>query len=242
MHARSGHLGRVAARGLLTLNGSLMQRFPNRCSAAPGERRLRFAALAAVTVALAACGAKSPDTAAGIAAGTSKAATRSAAATHIVACTLMPKEEMNALTGATFTTAVPTDDALSFESRCQYAAEGDPSSMSLDVQWLDPHDYSDPATHAALQKASMGGAKLGGKLTEGISGSGPPGMPPSGPVDGIGDEATLNMMLLTARKGDYTISVQIIPSNMMALMTDSTYGKALVGKEKAVALKTLAKL
>ena len=111
--------------------------------------------------------------------------------------------------------------------------------MSLNINWVNPADYSDPAEHAALQKASMGGAKLGGKVTAGM-----PGIPgiASGPVEGVGEEATINMMLLTARKGDYTVMVQIIPTDMMALMTDSSAANAYVEKEKAVARKVLAKL
>jgi hypothetical protein len=49
-------------------------------------------------------------------------------------------------------------------------------------------------------------------------------------------------MLLTARKGDYTITVQIIPINMSAILTDSTVAIALVAKEKAIARRVLAKV
>jgi hypothetical protein len=158
---------------------------------------------------------------------------------RVVACTLMPKEEMNALTGASYTTTESNDDGHSSESSCHYSTASDPAGMSLSVNWVSPSDYSDPAEHAALQRAAMGGAKLGGKLTAGM-----PSLPgaPSGPVEGVGDEATTNMMMLTARKGDYTVMVQIIPTDMMALVTDTSVASALVEKEKIVARKVLAKL
>ncbi|MEO7104726.1 MAG: hypothetical protein ABI311_15085 [Gemmatimonadaceae bacterium] len=158
---------------------------------------------------------------------------------RVVACTLMPKEEMNALTGASYTTTESNDDGHSSESSCHYFTTSDPAGMSLSIDWVNPSDYSDPAEHAALQEASMGGAKLGGKLTAGM-----PGIPgvPNGPIEGVGEEATVNMMLLTARKGDYTVMVQIIPTDMMTLMTDTTAANAFVEKEKAVARKVLTKL
>ncbi len=158
---------------------------------------------------------------------------------RVVACTLMPKEEMNALTGASYTTTESNDDGHSSQSNCHYFTASDPAGMSLNIDWVSPSDYSDPVEHAALQKAAMGGAKLGGKLTAGM-----PTIPgaETGPIDGIGDEATINMMMLTARKGDYTITVQIIPTDMMTLMTDTTAARGFVEKEKVVARKVLAKL
>ena len=102
------------------------------------------------------------------------------------------------------------------ESSCHYSSETDPAGLSLDLQWIEPSDYSSPAEHAALQAAGMGGAKLGGKLTESVvpnanAADGGPLHIRSGPVEGVGDEATQSMLLLTARKGDYTLMVQIVP-------------------------------
>jgi hypothetical protein len=64
---------------------------------------------------------------------------------------------------------------------------------------------------------------------------------PSGPVEGVGDEATQNMLLLTARKGDYTLMVQIIP-DIMALMKDSTAARQVVEKERNLARAVFSKV
>ena len=82
---------------------------------------------------------------------------------------------------------------------------------------------------------------MAGKITGGMGGGAIGGMT-NGPVEGVGDAATMSMMLLTARKGDYTVTVQIIPTNMMAMMTDSTVAIALAEHEKAIARKVLASL
>lgn len=189
----------------------------------------------ALAVGVVACGKPNGAAAQG---GKSDTATRTENS-RVVACNLMPKEEMNALIGTAYTATESNDDGHSSQSSCHYATESDPAGMSLSVNWVNPSDYSDPAEHAALQRASMGGAKLGGKLTEGM-----PSLPgaPSGSVEGVGDEATTNMMMLTARKGDYTVVVQIIPTDMMAVMTDTTVARTLVEKEKIVARKVLSKL
>lgn len=190
----------------------------------------------AVAMALIACGSKAGGAVAQN--GKSDNAPRTGDP-RVVACTLMPKEEMNAITGTSYTTTESNDDGHSSQTNCHYFTASDPAGMSLSIDWVNPDDYSNPAEHAALQKAAMGGAKLGGKLTAGM-----PTIPgaETGPVEGIGDEATINMMMLTARKGDYTITVQIIPTDMMTLMTDTTAAKGFVEKEKAVARKVLAKL
>ncbi len=162
-------------------------------------------------------------------------------ASRVVACTLMPKEEVSEIVGETYTKAESDDDGHSTSTNCHYATEANPAGMSIGLQWISADDYSDPAEHLALQKAAIGGAKLGGNLTGGMAPGGIKGMP-SGPIADVGDEATQSMTLLTARKGDYTVMVQIIPTNMMALLTDSAVGSALFEKEKAIARKTLAKL
>ena len=158
-------------------------------------------------------------------------------------CTLMPKEEVNATIGSSYTKAEANDDRTS--SSCHYSTDTDPAGMSLDMQWLSPSDYSNPAEHAALQGAAMGGAKLGGKLEAGmVPGAASDGGPlhiPSGPVQGVGDEATQNMLLLTARKGDYTLMVQIVP-DVMKLMQDSTAGRQVLEKEKSLAKAVLSKV
>jgi hypothetical protein len=157
------------------------------------------------------------------------------------ACTLMPKKEVSEIVGEEYTKTESDDDGHSTSTSCHYATETNPAGMTIGLQWISSKDYSDPAEHLALQKASIGGAKLGGNLMGGMVPGGIAGMP-SGPITDVGDEATQSMTLLTARKGDYTVMVQIIPSNMMALMTDSTVARALFEKEKTLARKTLAKL
>jgi hypothetical protein len=160
---------------------------------------------------------------------------------RVAACTLMPKEEVSEIIGEAYTKTESDDDGHSTSTSCHYSTETNPAGMTIGVQWISANDYSDPAEHAALQKASIGGAKMGGSLAGSMAPGGVKGMP-SGPIADVGDEATQSLTLLTARKGDYTVMIQIIPSNMMALLTDSTVGSALFEKEKAIARKTLAKL
>ena len=169
-------------------------------------------------------------------------ATAAAPGTRVVACALMPKEAINTITGGGYTAAESNDDGHSSESGCQYTTATDPAGITFAVSWITARDYSDPAEHAALQKALLGGAKLGGSLVSGtIGGASIPGLP-TGPVEGVGEEATLSMLLLTARKGDYSVMVQIYPADMMKLMTDSTFAIALLEQEKTIARQALAKL
>ena len=63
-----------------------------------------------------------------------------------------------------------------------------------------------------------------------------------GPVEGLGDEATQNLLLLTARKGEYAVMVQICPQDMMKLMTDSTFVIAVLETEKAIVRQSMAEL
>jgi len=159
-------------------------------------------------------------------------------------CTLMPKEEVNATIGSSYTKAEASDERGS--SSCHYSTDTDPAGLSLDMQWLSPSDYSSPAEHAALQGAAMGGAKLGGKLEAGMvpgaaSSDGGPLHIPSGAVQGVGDEATQNMLLLTARKGDYTLMVQIMP-DIMKLAQDTTAGRHVLEQEKNLAKAVLSKV
>ena len=162
-------------------------------------------------------------------------------ASRYAACTLMPKEEVSEIVGEEYSKTESDDDGHSSSSSCHYATETNPAGMTIGLQWIDANEYSDPAEHAALQKASIGGAKLANNLTGGMVPGGIAGMP-SGPIADVGDEATQSMTLLTARKGDYTVMVQIIPTNMMSFLTDSTAARALFEKEKTIARKTLAKL
>lgn len=190
-------------------------------------------AILALAVLLAACsGAKPAD----------KPTASASAGKRVSACALMPKEEVSKLAGESFTTAESNDDGRSSESNCQYANATNPAGITLNITWIDPRDYSNPAEHAALQKAMIGGAKLGGSLvTQTLGGAGLPGLR-SGPVEGLGDDATQNLLLLTVRKGDYSIMVQIYPRDMMKVMTDSTYVLAVLDKEKAIARQTISKL
>lgn len=159
-------------------------------------------------------------------------------------CTLMPKEEVNAAIGSAYTAAEPSDGRT--ESSCHYSSATDPAGLSLDLQWIEASAYSNPAEHAALQSAAMGGAKLGGKLTAGMapgaaSGGGGPLHIPSGPVEGVGDEAMQNLLLLTARKGDYLLMVQII-ADPMQLMQDSTAGPKVLENERKLARSVFSKV
>jgi hypothetical protein len=159
-------------------------------------------------------------------------------------CKLMPKEDVNAAIGSKYTVAEPSDGRN--ESSCHYSSETDPAGLSLDLQWIEASDYSNPAEHAALQAAGLGGAKLGGKLTAGmIPGGTAAGTSPlhitSGPVEGVGDEATQNLLLLTARKGDYLLMVQII-ADPMKLMQDSTAGPTVLEHERTLARSVFSKV
>ena len=156
-------------------------------------------------------------------------------------CALMPKEAVNDVIGTSYTIAEAHDERSS--SSCHYSTEADPTGLSLDLTWIQPSDYSNPAEHLALQKAGLGGAKLGGKLEVGtIPGAdGGPMHLPSGPVEGVGDEATQNLLLLTARKGDYLLMVQIV-ADVMKLMTDSTAGRKVVGQERDIARAVFSKV
>lgn len=196
-------------------------------------------ALLSVVLVAAACGGERGEANAQSGTGDARKDAPRASDRRVAACTLMSKEEMNAVTGASYTNTESNDDGHSTESSCHYFTASDPAGMSLNINWIAPDDYSNPAEHAALQRALLGGSKLGGKITAGM-----PTVPgaSNGPVDGVGEEAVMTMMMLTARKGDYTVMVQIVPTDMMALMTDSTVAKAFVEKEKTVARKVLAKL
>jgi hypothetical protein len=172
-----------------------------------------------------------------------QSASSSVPAGAISMCTLMPKEQVNSIIGTTYTKAEPTDERS--ESSCHYSTDSDPTGLSLNMTWIEPSAYSNPAEHAALQKAGLGGAKLGGKLEAGTvpgaaSADGPLHIA-SGPVEGVGDEATQTMLLLTARKGDYTLMVQIIP-DVMRLMQDSTAGPRVLEQEKNLARAVLSKV
>lgn len=159
-------------------------------------------------------------------------------------CTLLPKEAVNAAIGTAYTTVEASDERSS--SSCHYSTATDPAGLSLDLQWILPSEYSSPEEHAALQAAGMGGAKLGGKLTaqlapEAISTGDGPMHIHSGPVTGVGDEATQNLLLLTARKGDYLLMVQIFP-DPMTLVRDSTAGPRALEQERTIARSLFSKV
>ncbi len=83
---------------------------------------------------------------------------------------------------------------------------------------------------------------MGGKLTAGIAQTGAAGGMPSGPVEGIGDEATVGLALLTARKGDVTLMLQVAPADMLKFVSDPKVSAALFETEKAVMLKAISRL
>lgn len=212
------------------------------CMVDTRTRSLRTLSLVALTAGLAltlnGCRSKTADAAGEVAKTSDATPTPPARAS---ACALMPVEEINGITGESYTTAKSDDDGRSPHSSCHYESPSNPAGASVELQWITPRDYSDPAEHAALQKAALGGATMAGKITGGMGGGAVGGMT-NGPVEGVGDAATMSMMLLTARKGDYTVMVQIIPTNIMALMTDSTVAIALAEHEKAIARKVLGKV
>jgi hypothetical protein len=161
---------------------------------------------------------------------------------RLIACQLITLEEMSALTGQTYSTAEAEDDPTQSSSKCQYTSPTNPAGVSLDIQWITPSEYSSEAEHLALQHASIAGARLGGKLAEGVVPPGAIGGMPSGAVEGVGDEATASMALLTARKGDVTIMLQIFPADMMKFVTDPKVANALFETEKTVMLKAFSRL
>ncbi len=199
----------------------------------------RFAGAGCVlgcALALAACG-RGDDAAA----AREQRVASDAKASPISMCALMPKEAVNDAIGTSYTIAEPHDERSS--SSCHYSTESDPTSLSLDMNWILPSEYSSPAEHLALRKAALGGAKLGGKLEAGtIPGvDGGPMHLPSGAVEGVGDEATQNLLLLTARKGDYTLMVQIV-TDVMKLMADSTAGRKVIAQERDIARAVFSKV
>jgi hypothetical protein len=158
---------------------------------------------------------------------------------RLVACTLITAAEMSELAGQTYTQAESADDGKETSSDCHYHNDIDPTGANLQISWISARDYSDPVEHAALQNAMVGGARLAGKLTGPIASTG--GLR-TGPISGVGDEAYLSMGMLTARKGDVSIMVQISPADMSAFVQDTAVSGALVEREKAVALKVISKL
>jgi hypothetical protein len=161
---------------------------------------------------------------------------------RVSACSLLTQAEISEITSLAITVVDGDDDGRSTQSGCHYwTARESGVGVVLDIHWISPRDYSDPAEHAALQKAMIGGATLGGKLTTEMPGASRPGMH-AGAVDGVGEEATQAMLLLTARKGDYSVMVQIIPLDLQKVLTDSTVAIALQEQEKTIARRTLAKL
>jgi hypothetical protein len=204
------------------------------------DAQLMFALSCAFVLLLAACG-KGGESSAGKARSVAAAAQKAGA---ISMCALMPKEEINAAIGTEYTKAEGSNERSS--SSCHYSTESDPTGLSLDITWIEASDYSNPVQHAALQRAGLAGANLGGKLEAGMvpgaaASDGGPLHIPTGPVDGIGDEATQNMLLLTARKGDYTLMVQIAP-DLTTLMQDTTAGRKVVEQERNLARAVLSKV
>lgn len=167
----------------------------------------------------------------------------SGASGAISMCTLMPAAQVNAIIGTSYTKAEADDDRHG--SKCHYSTEADPTGLSLNLSWIAPDGYSSPAQHAAMQEAAMGGAKLGGKLTDEIvpGAASPSGSLhlASGPVAGVGDEAMQNMLVLSARKGDYTLRV-VIDADMEKLVRDSTEAPHVLEQEKLLARAVLSKV
>jgi hypothetical protein len=208
----------------------------------PTSRAVRARALLSLActgaLLIVACGKHEPPP------GESRAQSRGARSQVVAMCTLMPKEEVNAAIGASYTVTEEKNERTS--SQCHYSTADDAVGLSLELHWIEPGDYSSPARHAAAQEARMGGAKLGEKLTAGMAPeataetNGPMHIP-SGPVQGVGDEAMQNMLVLTARKGDYVIVVVITP-DMSQLVQDSTLGPKVQDNERTLARSVLGKV
>ena len=207
----------------------------------PVKRRARvvFAAGCVSALVLAACNKAGGATAD----GSNSQPLSSTKSGAISMCALMPKEEVNLAIGTSYTKSEAVDDH--HHSNCHYSTETDPTGVSLNVTWIEPGAYSNPAQHAAMQQAALGGAKLGGKLEEGIvPGAESPSSPlhvATGPVEGVGDEAMQNMLVLSARKGDYTLRV-VINADMEKLARDSTEGPRVLEQEKILARAVLSKV
>ena len=163
-------------------------------------------------------------------------------AQRIVACRTVSLEEMSALTGESYSIIEPDDDPTQPSSKCQYTSPTDPAGTTLDIDWITPGEYSSEAEHLAMRQALLGGERLGGSLAKGIVPGEAMKAMPSGAVDSVGDEATVNMGQLAARKGDVRMTVIISPSDMMAFVTDPKVSRAILEKEKAVLRTVISRL
>lgn len=157
-------------------------------------------------------------------------------------CTMVTKEEMQAVTGEPYTVATSDDDPRSASSSCHYATSAEAIPLVVELTWLSDEDASDPATRATMARIPIKVARQGFEnKTAGLpAGASLPGFQ-SRDVSGLGDEAFFSMGTLTVRTGDNTIRI-IMYAEPMRMIQDSTVGHDVVEHEKAVARVVLAKL
>ncbi len=161
---------------------------------------------------------------------------------HYALCSMVTKEEMQAVTGEPYTVATSDDDPRSTSSSCHYATSKDAVPLVVELSWLSEEDATDPATRATMARIPIKVARQGFEnKTAGLSaGASLPGFQ-SRDVSGLGNEAFFSMGTLTVRTGDNTIRI-LMYAEPMRMIQDSTVGHDVVEHEKAVARVVLAKL
>jgi hypothetical protein len=163
-----------------------------------------------------------------------------------VLCSMVTKEEMQAVTGEPYTVATSDDDphSTSTSSSCHYATSADPVPLVVELSWLSDEDAADPATRATMARIPINVARKGtgfANTTAGLpAGASLPGFQ-GRDVPGLGDEAYFGLGTLTVRAGDNTIRI-FMYAEPMAMIKDSTVGRDVVEHEKAIARVVLTKL
>jgi hypothetical protein len=161
---------------------------------------------------------------------------------HYALCSMVTKEDMQAVTGEPYTVATSDDDPRSTSSSCHYATSKDAIPLVVELSWLSDEDAADPATRATIARIPINVARKGFEnKTAGLSaGASLPGFQ-NRDVPGLGDEAYFGLGSLTVRAGDNTIHI-FMYGEPMAMVQDSMVGHDIVEHEKAVARVVLAKL
>lgn len=170
------------------------------------------------------------------------------AAHRYVLCSMVTKEEMQAVTGEPYTIARADDDPHSSRSSCQYSVSADGVPVVVELEWLSDADDTDPAARATLERIPINVARKGTGVIDKTAGL-PEAAPPPGfedrEISGLGDEAFFGLGTLTVRAGEKTIRVIISPmgnADTFAMLKDSSANRAIVEHEKAVARVVLTKL
>ena len=151
------------------------------------------------------------------------------------ACSMITKEEMEALTEAKFGAVEDNDEKGQTSSSCNYQP---PEGALLAPRVSINIDWGESDVDA---KAGFAGAKAGGSIGKSMTGG--MGAMPSGPVEGLGDEANIAMNVLTVRKGAVLILIQAsLIDDPMKMVMDSTANADQFEKAKRIARAVLAKL